>query len=1098
MPSEIDRALKGIIDQIGNASSRIRQLERNWFASVKVKDTTGDPAEGHSGDVCINTADGTIKMFANGQWQVLDYGNGETPSPPMFVAAMVTFAGYRISWSPPTVTTNIKEYVIFSDDNVFGSSKTELSRVAGNTVDITYQQAAGDTFFWVASVGFGGAFSQLVETGQVFSNIDGVANNSFFVVAAEFGGYTANWQAVDYATGYEAQSATDITGTGAETVWTGNTTSMPLIKKIGMTHFRVRAIAANGELSAWNDWKTDDVPPPAPVVNIKIVNESSISIDIDVTDTSHTSPGFSHYRIRRADDAFGSVNVITVGEPVSFEQFPYIISQGAGSTYYYEITPFDWAGNTNLNTGWLVGSTMIALRTAMQDMFDGYGLKSSTDIESLYWMILSNNDFTSGWFNRVQFVGDSPLDFNYWSSTYAIEGQYALKVAFAVDFGKVIVHPFSPSLDMSVNNRFTDNDYVVFSFYVESALVDSLGTDELRILFSTVAGSSGYIYSIYGPLSVGRYFYKIKKSDFTPYGTGYNWNSIAELALIGFWNSGGSQPIIHLDDFRLVKADPDIPTVYNDTGAFWNFSANTGSDFGEWHVYQGNRDNEPAKPYSMGQIKSIATPADWYLAYKPLNSLYISNGTIQCGVMNSKISSDECGVAFFVKDVTPDSWDMYALEIFYAISYQWIRLVKWVGGVKSTLGTYRLSTWTLLPWWIGADFKEYTTDGGRIKVYASRQEGNVVQAVNLVMSVQDSTWISNPGGSVGLLSKQANVRFINIVAGSPAHAEVADVARALDGPIIVGETKRVRVNPNTLLLESSTDGVTWNSLDLARVSKLRESDDGADAWQTDAAGNLLGNGTRDIYPASKTQGLNTRFERLFGADVPANSYGYTFRGFRTNDFPNHIAGFEDSQASPYSFGGSPGGFSTTAPANTSVASSDRAHWLKIRNDTSASPAYVQWSDATGKNNCFPIAIISPLSMATDVLVAEWRFWDTTSPVANSRWWALRFNWLGTTMPQFPLRAGLWYSAAVGDGLTFTPTTGTLVQLQSPISPGQVYSCYMIMAAGPSCFANMRVAEGLDAFNISATTASMPAIIRCARFMTFQSYQAQWLDELRFT
>lgn len=83
----------------------------------------------------------------------------------------------------------------------------------------------------------------------------------------------------------------------------------------------------------------------------------------------------------------------------------------------------------------------------------------------------------------------------------------------------------------------------------------------------------------------------------------------------------------------------------------------------------------------------------------------------------------------------------------------------------------------------------------------------MIQANNLKLSLQDTEV-----GSVGVLSYQANVRFVNFTAGSPAHAEVADVAKALDGPVIVGDVRRVRYNRDTNLFEYTDDGTTFSQV----------------------------------------------------------------------------------------------------------------------------------------------------------------------------------------------------------------------------------------------------------------------------------------------
>ena len=284
-----------------------------------------------------------------------------------------------------------------------------------------------------------------------------------------------------------------------------------------------------------------------------------------------------------------------------------------------------------------------------------------------------------------------------------------------------------------------------------------------------------------------------------------------------------------------------------------------------------------------------------------------------------------------------------------------------------------------------------------------------------------------------------------------------------------------------------------SGLDKAAVSKLWESDSGAVAWQTDTAGELSGNGTRDIFPQASVNGLNARFERLFGDDVPANAYLFTRRTFVVNNVGSNIIGFEDNQSSPYS--PPTGNFTITTPSNSFSPSS--SHFLQLRNDTAGNPVYLQWTNSTAKNLFSGVMAVSPLVVGTDTLVAEWRFWAVQSPGANDRWWAIRWVYYGSTKTQFPLQVSAWYSAAAGDGLTFAATTGTKFG-EGPFYPGLVHSVSVNIVATTTAFFNVYTAEGFGSFATSGVVASMPSSVKTARLMTFQQYNSQYLDQMVIT
>lgn len=135
----------------------------------------------------------------------------------------------------------------------------------------------------------------------------------------------------------------------------------------------------------------------------------------------------------------------------------------------------------------------------------------------------------------------------------------------------------------------------------------------------------------------------------------------------------------------------------------------------------------------------------------------------------------------------------------------------------------------------------------------------------------------------------------------------------------------------------------------------------------------------DVFPGGDVVGLDERWTNLVGAN-PADDYHWTWRNFLTNDFAGypHVAGFEDSQASPYSFGGSPGGFSVSVPANTEIKSNYQPHHLTLR-DLAGTGCYLQWTSSTARTFHYGIYGISPLVSTSDYHLMEIRMWAVQAP-----------------------------------------------------------------------------------------------------------------------
>lgn len=234
----------------------------------------------------------------------------------------------------------------------------------------------------------------------------------------------------------------------------------------------------------------------------------------------------------------------------------------------------------------------------------------------------------------------------------------------------------------------------------------------------------------------------------------------------------------------------------------------------------------------------------------------------------------------------------------------------------------------------------------------------------------------------------------------------------------------------------------------------------------------------DVFPQGSANGLNARFERLFGDDKPANSYKFTGRLFTGNDFVSHRAGFEDSQLSPYSFGGSPGGFSVSVPTGTSAESASYRHHLLMRNQSTANDIYLQWTDSTAKTSLKVIMAADHQRYTTDTYIGEIRLWDVQSPGAGDNYYALRFQWKPVSFPSFPLRVEMWY----GTGVTFGAANGTLLGVSVPFYDGLMSVIQLSLSGGGTFFAAVKPAEPTILGNENAfANVGYPSNFKTAQF-----------------
>lgn len=290
-------------------------------------------------------------------------------------------------------------------------------------------------------------------------------------------------------------------------------------------------------------------------------------------------------------------------------------------------------------------------------------------------------------------------------------------------------------LDLSIEGRFTDDDYVYIAFYiVDLANMDNDGF--LRLNFFDGADTFRKEWAK-AALSEGWNFEKIKKSDFVVVGA----PSWATIDFLQVYTHAGTAPggntRIHCDDWRTVKADPNDVTAGNDTGIDWDFPD------GEWHVYE--EDDEAPARITLGQI-DVDTGVEKFAirgAYPAIDDYEI--------VTEIKAKRDDglLGIAFRMTDTTAGSEDGYALVA--DTTNNLLRLYEFTNGAKAELAqaafVFNLDTW----YYLGV-----RAIGSQIQGFCSVTEDTLFDALRI--NVTDASYAT---GQMGLASQDTVARFDN-------------------------------------------------------------------------------------------------------------------------------------------------------------------------------------------------------------------------------------------------------------------------------------------------------------------------------------------------
>jgi len=574
--------------------------------------------------------------------------------------------------------------------------------------------------------------------------------------------------------------------------------------------FAVYTAGFDETYSDYSPFEEDDEGPSIPVTFAAVNSVDGHLLTMDPDDASFLQPGFSHWEIERAlptyisyadDPTYHETYIDDLGD-FSLINFPSLYEFGPDTYRAYRAKSVDVLGNGSAWSDW---DAAFSGQSTIKDLFDNYGQYSNwidiefSELDNLYWYQLLDCSAAEPWDDR------SP--WGTLGTAYAINGDSATYVPADANGASALTYPRSPNifLDFTADKRFTDDDYLAISTYGFSSKSATPGNGPFTAFLWD--SNAGWVW-FWGEsaLSAGWNHMVIKKRDMDEIIAG-DWENIQEVR---FGNYTGSMPDYVVSDVRFIKAHPDDPETPDETGGVWNFAEDVvGGSPGVWRIFPGSRAAEPDEPFGMGHID--VSNSNWKLAYRSLEKANVVAGTIQAGVFTHPSNVDKlAGLAFFVKDVTPDNWNMYAIELDNSI----MRLVKWVDGVRTVISQvttqFDANGQTI---YIGADFGLYDADNGRIKVYAHTIKGSLIQADNLIISAQDTEWLNNAGGSVGLLAYDGNVRFVDFTAGSPAHADVADYAKLAANAIEVGKG-RVRFNKdNDYIPEYTIDnGQTWTPI----------------------------------------------------------------------------------------------------------------------------------------------------------------------------------------------------------------------------------------------------------------------------------------------
>jgi len=818
-----------------------------------------------------------------------------TPDLPRSVSGSISSAGFLITWQAPEGTVPVKEYVVYSAADETGEVKTERWR--GTALASAPLAYTSDEYFWVEALGLDSSASEQVATGQI--DPTPATPSQPLAQMVEIGGYVVSWAAISNALRYEVQTAADVAGTGAKLAWAGSALQTGVLKESGFNYFQVRAVGYDESASDYTAWLTDTSAPDTPAVELTGSVETA-TISFLATDTSHLSPGIDYYKVERATASDGT-GAVSLDAARPYGGFPYVVGQL--ETYmYYRLTAYDITGNASTPTGW------IECRTggdSFQEDFSKYGADSFQWNSTLHWMQLVNFNKAEAW------VGATPVRYDDYISDANYHPYFVNCLLFKTT--GLVTTVQTAYLDKAINLQNFDGNFAMSyrwearNDYTASGNYTASETWKTGIKFTDSAGLTAYYErSSINELSSG--WVRFMKSGMTV-ASGFSWSGIVRITV--YWQNTGyysgvtyNYDLMEFSDLRIDRVGSDIiprdssdGIITNATGGMWK--SLIGATYDSYHIYSlAVHENKTGSAYAPNKQFCAGSPdltgsnaylgtyyPTGYQIYRDLAKTNVVNGQVKAGIISP--SSREygvkyAGVRFYVKDVNSANTahlNMYEFEAQVGI---WYLRRKKAGAVTALLsGTYPTagigaskyaSMWeTKGVIWLGVDLNEFRASS-KIKVYASFVEGDLFNANNLLGEVGDSAPLA-AGGSVGVYG----TGFVAITAGSPPHAEIADIAYALHGPI----------------MEPRGDGRVFLSItDRETVPRLQASVDAA-SWFDVAP--------RGAITFTRGSNLSVSANTLYSIDfaTTANQVGTNFYSYSSGKYAVTNAGYYVAQVALY-------------------------------------------------------------------------------------------------------------------------------------------------------------------------------------------------------
>jgi hypothetical protein len=119
--------------------------------------------------------------------------------------------------------------------------------------------------------------------------------------------------------------------------------------------------------------------------------------------------------------------------------------------------------------------------------------------------------------------------------------------------------------DLTADGRITADDYICLTAWLSGA---PSGDQVIQVAFADAVART----ELFSFVPVAGWNYVVVKRSSLVHTSGFNWAGVRSI----FMNTAGTGvTAVYLDDLRIVKADPDDATTFNDTGRAWDFGGSS-------------------------------------------------------------------------------------------------------------------------------------------------------------------------------------------------------------------------------------------------------------------------------------------------------------------------------------------------------------------------------------------------------------------------------------------------------------------------------------------------------------------------------------------